>query len=70
MATHHDATETYRLVITRRDATEILLLPNGADWTLPRVEIRTQQRIAEQLTAEIQKGSRCTIPRKHQSAAK
>ena len=56
MATHHDATETCRLIITRRDATEILLLPNGAEWTLPRVEIRTQQRVAEQLTAETQKG--------------
>ena len=56
MATHHDATETYRLIITRRDATEILLLPNGTDWTLPRVEIHTQQRIAEQLTAETRKG--------------
>src|SRR5882762_774104 len=56
MATHHDATETCRLIITRLDATEILLLPNGTDWTLPRVEIRTQQRVAEQLTAETQKG--------------
>src|SRR5882762_4719379 len=56
MATHHDATETCRLIITRRDATEILLLPNGTEWTLPRVEIRTQQRVAEQLTAETQKG--------------
>src|SRR5258708_28400921 len=56
MATHHDATETCRLIITRRDATEILLLPNGTEWTLPRVEIRTQQRNAEQLTAKTQKG--------------
>jgi hypothetical protein len=56
MATHHDATETYRLIITRRDATEILLSPKSNDWILPRVEIRKQQRIAEQLTAETQKG--------------
>jgi hypothetical protein len=56
MATHHDATETYRLIITRRDATEILLSPKGKDWVLPRVEIRKQLRIAEQLTAETQKG--------------
>src|SRR5437899_7799928 len=56
MATHHDATVTCRLIITRVDGTEILLLPNGAEWTLPRVEIRTQQRVAEQLTAETQKG--------------
>lgn len=55
MATRHDATETYRLIITRRDATEILLLPKGKDWVLPRVEIRKQQRIAEQLTPEAQK---------------
>lgn len=55
MATRHDATETYRLIITRRDTTEILVSPNGTDWTLPRVEIRKQQRIAEQLTAEAQK---------------
>jgi hypothetical protein len=52
MSSHHDATETYRLVITRRDATEILLTPSGKDWTLPRVEIRKQQRIAEQLSVE------------------
>jgi hypothetical protein len=56
MATHHDVTETYRLIITRRDAAEILLLPNGTDWTLPRVEVCKQQRVAEQLTAEAQKG--------------
>src|SRR5258705_11450889 len=55
MPTHHDATETCRLIITRLDATEILLLPNGTEWTLPRVEIHMQQRIAEQLTAETQK---------------
>lgn len=52
MPLHHDATETYRLIITRRNATEILLSPNGTGWTFPRVEIRKQQRIAEQLTAE------------------
>jgi thiamine kinase-like enzyme len=56
MATHHDATETYRLIITRRDATEILLSPKSKDWVLPRVEIRKQQRIAEQLTVEASKG--------------
>src|ERR1700739_1075068 len=56
MTKHHDATEIYRLIITRRDATEILLLPNGTEWTLPRVEIHKQQRIAEQLVAEAQKG--------------
>lgn len=50
-----DAIETYRLIITRRNVTEILLSQNGKDWRLPRVDIRKNQRIAEQLTAEAQK---------------
>jgi hypothetical protein len=49
-------TEAYRLIITRRDATEILLSPKDDGWTLPRVEIQKQQRTAEQLTAEARKG--------------
>lgn len=55
MPPHPDAKETYRLIITRRNASEMLLSPNGKDWSLPRVEIRRHQRIAEQLTAEIRK---------------
>ena len=50
------ATETYRLIATRRNATEILLSSQGSDWALPRVEIRKFRRIAEQLTAEARKG--------------
>lgn len=57
MPSHHEATETYRLIITRRDATEILLLPNGTALALPRVEIRKHQRVAEQLTAEAKKAT-------------
>lgn len=58
MATHHDVTEIYRLIISRRDAKEILLSQAGKDWLLPRVEIRKQQRIAEQLTAGAQESCR------------
>ena len=54
MPSHPVATEAYRTIITRRDATEILLLPKGAGWTLPRVGILKQHRVAEQLTKEIQ----------------
>jgi hypothetical protein len=57
MPSHHEASETYRLIITRRNATEILLLPNGTDWVLPQVEIRKHQRVAEQLTAEARKST-------------
>lgn len=53
MPSHPNATEAYSTIIIRRDATEILFLPKGAGWTLPRVEILKQQRVAEQLTKEI-----------------
>lgn len=43
---------TYLLIITRRNASEILLLPMGPSWKLPRVEIDPDLRLAEQLTAE------------------
>jgi len=43
----------FHLIITRRNASEILLLPNGPGWMLPRVEIDLEQRLAEQLTAEV-----------------
>ena len=46
-------TNTYHLIVTRRDASEILLLPNGSGWAMPRVEIRAHQRLAEQLTGEV-----------------
>lgn len=44
---------TYRVMITRRNASEILLLPNGPGWILPRVDVDPEQRLAEQLTAEV-----------------
>ena len=52
---HVEIVDAYRLLILRRDATEILLSPKDAGWTLPRVEIQKQQRVAEQLTNEIRK---------------
>jgi Phosphotransferase enzyme family len=52
---HLQATDAYGLIILRRDATEILLSPKDASWTLPRVEIQKQRRVAEQLTKEIRK---------------
>ncbi len=55
MLPYPDATETYRLIVTRRNATELLLSPKGTVWVLPRMEVRKQQRIAEQLTAETRK---------------
>ena len=53
MESLQESANTYRLIVTRRNATEILVLPNGSGWTLPRIEIHPQQRLAEQLTAKI-----------------
>jgi hypothetical protein len=53
MQGHPDATDAYHAILTRRDATEILLSPNDAGWALPRIEIQKHQRVAEELTKEI-----------------
>ena len=50
-----EAVSAYKLVITRRSASEILLLPNSPAWELPRIAIHPQQRIAEHLTTEVRR---------------
>ena len=50
---HNTAREGYRLIVTRSNASEILLRPHGSAWCLPSVEIPQGQRVAEQLTAEL-----------------
>ena len=56
MESPHVTGDSYRLVVTRRNASEILLLQNGFGWVLPRVEIQQQQRVAEQLASEVGRG--------------
>ena len=51
--------ETYRLIVTRRNASEILLLSGGSGSSLPHVEILRGERIAEQLTAQLYAQLRC-----------
>jgi hypothetical protein len=46
--------ESHRLIITRRNASEILFASNGFDWSLPGVGILPRHRIAEQLTEKLQ----------------
>ena len=53
MESVNEAAMTCRLLVTRRNASEILLLPNGLGWVMPRVEIHPHQRLAEQLTAKV-----------------
>lgn len=56
MDSHRGTGDSYRLIVTRRKASEILLLPNGSGWGLPQVEIRPQRRVAEQLASEVSRG--------------
>jgi hypothetical protein len=45
--------ESHRLIITRRNGSEILYASNGFDWSLPCLEILTKHRVAEQLTEKL-----------------
>jgi hypothetical protein len=45
--------DTYRVIITRRSGSEILFSSNGPGWSLPRLEILSRFRVAEQLTAKV-----------------
>ncbi len=56
MESLHGTGDSYRLIVTRRNASEILLLQNGHGWALPRVDIQQQQRVAEQLASEVGMG--------------
>jgi Phosphotransferase enzyme family len=55
MGSSQQPADTYRLVITRRNASEVLLVPTAARWILPRVQIERHQRVAEQLISEASK---------------
>jgi Phosphotransferase enzyme family len=53
MESPHARTNTYRLIVTRQNAREILLFRNGSRWAMPRAEICPHHRLAEQLTEEV-----------------
>ena len=50
---HNIGRDIYRLIVTRRDASEFLLVRCESGWSLPSVQIQQGQRIAEQLTTEL-----------------
>jgi hypothetical protein len=50
---HNVGRNRYRLIVTRQNAAEFLLLPRGNGWSLPVVDIGSGQRTAQQLTAEL-----------------
>ncbi len=45
--------ESYRLIVTRRGATELLLHANGPSRCLPQVGVRSGERLAVQLTQAV-----------------
>ena len=45
--------DTFRLIILRRDGSEILLSPGDCGWSLPFVQARPRERIAPQLIAKL-----------------
>jgi hypothetical protein len=53
MESIHVPEDSYRLIVTRRNASELLLSQAGSSWTLPRVAIRPRQRVVQQLVSEV-----------------
>lgn len=53
MCSFNKAAITYRLIITRRNGSQILVVDHENRRALPRTEARSDCRIAEQLTAKI-----------------
>ena len=50
---HNQEPDRYRLIIVRRNGSEILVSSNRLDGSLPCLEISSQHRIAEQLTKKL-----------------
>src|SRR5260370_9135027 len=48
-----DSRDSYRLIVTRRNASGILLSQDGSGWTLPRFAIRPRQTLAEHLRSGV-----------------
>jgi hypothetical protein len=45
--------QTYRLIVLRRDGSEILLSSSGSGWSLPSVQVSPRKRITQQLVTEL-----------------
>jgi hypothetical protein len=56
---HNLGRDVYRLIVTRRKASEILFVRCESGWSLPSFEIQMGQRIPEQLTTELYAQFRC-----------
>jgi len=45
--------QSYRLIVLRRDGSELLLASSGSGWSLPSVQISPRKRVAQQLVTEL-----------------
>src|SRR5216684_3982034 len=45
--------QTYRLIVVRRESSEILLSSCGSGWSLPCVQVSQRKRMARQLVTEL-----------------
>ena len=45
--------QTYRLIVLRRDGSEVLLSSSASGWSLPCVQVSHRKRIAQQLVTEL-----------------
>ena len=52
-ATEQSDLQTYRLIVLRRDGSEILLSSTGSGWSVPCVQLSPHKRIAQQLVTEL-----------------
>jgi hypothetical protein len=48
--------QTYRLIVVRREGSEILLSSTGSGWSLPCVRVLPRKRLAQQLVTEFNGG--------------
>ena len=52
-STEQTDSQTYRLIVLRRDGSEILLTSSGPGWSLPCAQALPRKRIAQQLVTEL-----------------
>src|ERR1700677_4009630 len=50
-----NALETWAVLLVSRDGEQVLLVKENQNWSLPRVEIPTQERIAADINRVIQR---------------
>jgi hypothetical protein len=53
VASERNLSDAYRVIVLRQNATEVLLLPEGMNYRLPAIDIPRDQRVAENVCAQV-----------------